>query len=128
MPWRAKASKAARHRAVVAAASRPLLGAARGGWGGGVRLLAGPLAGDVVLDQEQVVPGALDDVEEVLHQRDLLNLLLDEPLHELLRSEVARIPRELEESIDLLAHTLLLLQRHPHRRPRIVVAGLLGLD
>src|SRR6266511_137245 len=53
---------------------------------------------------------------------------VEEPLHELLRPEVVRIPRELEERVDLLADALLLLQRHLHGRHRIVVTGLLGLD
>ena len=47
-------------------------------------LLAELLAREVLLGQQRVVARALDDAQEVGHRRDLLDLLLDEPLHELL--------------------------------------------
>ena len=51
----------------------------------------GLLARHVVLDLHHVVARALDDAQQVGHRRDLLDLLLDEPLHELLARVVALV-------------------------------------
>src|SRR5215510_638038 len=64
-------------------------GAARGGRCPGLeRVLAVRLAGEEVLDEHDVVLRPGDDVEERGHRRDLLALLLEEPVPELLRDEV----------------------------------------
>src|SRR5215212_9277747 len=102
--------------------SRPRLGATpaeqrRSSGAGGVRRgrvlahLAQVLAREVVLDVHRVVLRALDDAQEVGHRRDLLDLLLDEPLHELLGRVVALLAREAGERVDLLADPLLLRER-----------------
>ena len=51
--------------------------------------LAAGLAGEVVLDQHDVVARALDDRQERGHRGHLLALLLQEPVQELLADEVA---------------------------------------
>src|SRR4051812_28575254 len=80
--------------AAVRTATAPALPGAQGPHsGGGARRVGGRrvlalapavLALDVVLDVHHVVARALGDAQEVAHRRDLLDLLLDEPLHELL--------------------------------------------
>ena len=74
-------------------------------WGRGGRV-SGPfarvLAGDVVLRQQEIVLRALDHVEQVAHQRDLLDLLLDEPLEELLGAVVLQLAGELEAEFQRL--------------------------
>ena len=57
----------------------------RRGWRAGLeRVLAAGRPGDVLLDLEQVPLAALDDREQLRHRRDLLALLLEEPVEELL--------------------------------------------
>src|SRR3954454_16548390 len=56
-------------------------------------ILARMLARKEVLDFGYAVPRALGDRQEVAHRRDLLDLLGDEPLHELLGGEVTLVPR-----------------------------------
>src|SRR5215207_7373202 len=92
---------------------RTLQRAARHGWGGGVGglLLADALPREVLLGEQRVVARALDDAQQVGHRRDLLDLLLDEPLHELLARVVARLARGRGETVDLVGHALLLLER-----------------
>ncbi len=77
------------------------------------RVHAPALTREVVLDQHHVVPRALDDGQQRAHRRDLLALLLQEPVQELLADQVALGARELGEVGDLLGHALLLLQRQP---------------
>ena len=60
------------------------------------------LAREEVLDQHHVVARALDHGQQRAHRRDLLALLLQEPVQELLADEVALGPRELREVGDLL--------------------------
>src|SRR4051794_15739952 len=74
------------------------------------------LALDVLLDRLDVVAGASDDGEQVVHRGDLLDLLLDEPLHELLGGEVALLPGGPGEREDLLRDALLLREGELHRR------------
>src|SRR6476646_9376150 len=69
------------------------------------------LAREVLLGQQRVLARALDDAQEVGHRRDLLDLLLDEPLHELLRRVVALLARDAGQRVDLLGDALLLLER-----------------
>ena len=78
------------------------------------RGLASGLAGQVVLDQHHVVSRALDHRQQGGHRGDLLALLLQEPVEELLADEIALGAGVLGEALDLLGHTLLLLQREPH--------------
>ena len=59
--------------------------------------LAAGLAGDVLLDVLEVVLVAGHDREQVGHRRDLLDLLLDEPLHELLGGEVGLLAGDPEQ-------------------------------
>jgi hypothetical protein len=95
--------------------------AAGDGGRGRVRaLLAELLAREVLLGQQRVVARALDDAQEVGHRRDLLDLLLDEPLHELLRRVVALLARDAGQRVDLLGHALLLLERERDRADDVV--------
>ncbi len=75
---------------------------------GGVGVGTALLAGDVLLDVLDVVDVAGDDGQQVGHGRDLLDLLLDEPLHELLGGEVVLLARDPQQPVDLLGHPLLL--------------------
>ena len=77
--------------------------------------LAGLLAREPVLGEHRVLARALDDGEQVAHRGDLLDLLLDEPLHELLAGVVAVLARGRGERVDLLRHALLLVERELHR-------------
>ena len=86
------------------------------------------LAGEEVLDQHHVVARALDDGQQRSHRRDLLALLLQEPVQELLAHEVAFRPRELRQIGDLLGHALLLLEREPNRLDDVREVGLRRLD
>jgi hypothetical protein len=74
-----------------------------------VLLAAG--ARQVVLDQEQVLARPLDGREQVRHRRDLLALLLKEPVEELLADEVPLLARQRDEPDDLFGDALLLLER-----------------
>jgi hypothetical protein len=83
----------------------------------------GRRAGELVLDEEKVRPGMLDRAEEVAHRGDLLDLLLQEPLHELLAQVVALLARELRELGALLGDALLLLERETDGRGRLGELG-----
>ncbi len=65
---------------------------------------------DEVLQVEQVALAALGDGLQGRHDGDLLDLLLDEPLHELLAEVVPGVPCGLREVDDLLGDRLLLLE------------------
>ena len=70
--------------------------AAGGGRGtSGRRPVADGHPGERVLDEQEVrLRGPLDELEQVAHRRDLLALLLEEPVQELLADEVALLARE----------------------------------
>ena len=78
-------------RASCCTSSRGALDSAGGGGGavGSAPSPPGVLAREVLLDRRGVLAGALGDAQQVAHRRDLLDLLLDEPLHELLGGVVA---------------------------------------
>ena len=78
------------------------------------------LAGEELLDAQGVVAGALDDPQERRHLGDFLDLLLDEPLHELLAREVAALARHAHEVGALIRDAPLLLER---QRDRLGEAG-----
>ena len=71
---------------------------------------------------------ALDDVEQGGHRRDLLALLLEEPVHELLRDEVALLAGRQRELLDLAGDPLLLVEREPHGLDHVRERRLWGLD
>ena len=71
---------------------------------------------------------ALDDRQEVVHQRDLLDLLLEEPLEELLALEVVLRAGERRQLVELLGHLALLLERDPHRLDDVGEAALRRRD
>src|SRR6185503_15360807 len=77
------------------------------------------LARDVLLDVLEVVLVAGDDREQVAHRGDLLDLLLDEPLHELLGGEVGLLAGGPEQAADLVGHPLLLVEGERHRRDQV---------
>src|SRR5882757_2559679 len=119
----------ARRASARAAGRRCLVSLIRGRGSGRVgALFAHFLAGDEVLGEQQVVAGALDHVQEVAHQRDLLDLLLDEPLQELLGAVVLQFAGELEEGEDLVADPFLLGEGHFHRLGAVGVGGRVRLD
>ena len=92
---------------------------------GRVRPLAARLlTRHVVLDLHDVVARALDDAQEVRHRRDLLDLLLDEPLHELLARVVALGAGAAGERVDLRGHAPLLVQRQRDGRDDVLEAHL----
>jgi hypothetical protein len=86
-------------------------------------MLAGPLAGrlarEVVLEQHRDLPRPLGDLEQIAHSGLLLDLLLEEPLQELLALVIARLARDLEQAVDLDRDPLLLLERVPDRRDMV---------
>ena len=65
-------------------------------------------------------PGPLHDREQRRHARDLLALLLQEPVQELLADEVVLLARELDEARDLLRDRLLLRERERDRLGRVL--------
>ena len=77
------------------------------------------MARQVVLGEQQVVGGALDDGEESGHARDLLALLLQEPIHELRADEVVLLTCERGEPDDLLGDGALLLEGERDRSDRV---------
>src|SRR6478672_5715857 len=79
------------------------------------RVRAPGLAREVVLDEHHVVLQPLDDLEERRHRRDLLALLLQEPVHELLGDEIAGLARRDGELRDLGGDPLLLVERERDR-------------
>src|SRR5213592_515309 len=83
--------------------------------GGRVAARAVLLAPDVLLDRLDVVLGAGDHGEQVVHRGDLLDLLLDEPLHELLGGEVVLLAGRAGQCENLLGDALLLGQRELDR-------------
>ena len=69
------------------------------------------LAREELLDAQRVVTGALDDAQQRRHLGDLFELLLDEPLHELLAGEVAALARHAHEVGALIRDPPLLIER-----------------
>src|SRR3954453_22366106 len=74
-------------------------------------LRARMLAREVLLREQRVLARALDDPEQVGHRCDLLDLLPDEPLHELLRGVVLLPARDRRERVDLLRDPPILRER-----------------
>src|SRR4051812_10188103 len=111
-------------------------GAAGHRWRGGIgALAAGVLPGEVVLGEHRVLARALHHAQEIGHRRDLLDLLLEEPQHELLGQEVALLARDAGQLADLVGDAALLLERQrdglddvAERRARRGDAGDRGLD
>jgi hypothetical protein len=81
--------------------------------------LAGRLAREVVLEQHRDLPRPLGDLEQITHSGLLLDLLLEDPLQELLALVIARLARDLEQAVDLDRDPLFLLERVPHRRDMV---------
>ena len=79
---------------------------------------AASLARDEVLEVEQVGARALADPNQRGHQGDLLDLLLEEPVHELLAEEVALVARDGGQPGDLLGDGALLIERQAQRLGR----------
>lgn len=97
------------------------------GWCGGVRRCgAAYLTGDEVLEVEQVAVAAVGDGLEGAHDRGLVDLLFEEPLHELLTQEVSLVARGLRQVDDLIGDGLLLRERVLDRCP-VVGERVLGL-
>src|SRR5262245_10274376 len=92
------------------------------------RVLAAALASEVLLDVQEIVAAALDDGEELGHGRDLLALLLEEPVQELLADELPLLARLLHELDDLVGDPLLLLERERDRRDGVRERRLRRLD
>src|SRR5438105_917442 len=82
---------------------------------GGVGGLRRRLAGQVLLGQQRVSPRPLDHLQQAGHARDLLHLLLDEPVHELLAGVVTQLARERGKPADLVADAALLFERQRDR-------------
>src|SRR5699024_5444118 len=80
------------------------------GRGAGVGAGTG-LAGEVLLDAEPAIVRALGDGHQRVHVRDLLDLLAQEPQHELLAQRIGLGTRRLEQRLDLPGDLLLLLKR-----------------
>ncbi len=94
--------------------------------------------GQVVLDQQQLRPGAADDAQQQVHAGDLLQLLVHEPLQEVVGDVVALLGSLLHQGVDLLGHLHLPVQgeldrllrggeailRRPHGRDDDAAAGL----
>src|ERR1700751_2954735 len=80
--------------ASTTASATALERAARGMRGRGIPRRGGRFSGQVFLGEQWVVAGALDHREQARHARNLLDLLLDEPLHELLAGVVAELTRK----------------------------------
>src|ERR671917_1238806 len=80
-----------------------------------LRTRPGLIAGEVLLEQHRDRDGALGDGQQVAHRGLLLDLLLEEPLHELLARVVARLAGDLEQLGDLDGHLALLLEREADR-------------
>jgi hypothetical protein len=69
------------------------------------------LSGDVFLERHWQVADPLGDGEQVGHRRLLFDLLLEEPLDELLAEVVALLPSEREQLADLAAYLSFLVER-----------------
>src|SRR5215212_9539425 len=82
------------------------------------------LAREVLLREQRVLARALDDPEQVGHRRDLLDLLPDEPLHELLRGVVLLLAGDRRERVDLLRDPPLLRERERDGRHDVLERGL----
>ena len=92
-------------------------------------LVADGRACERVLGKQDVrLQRALDELQEVAHRRDLLALLLQEPVHRLLAHEVALLAGEPEQVRDLLGDALLLLECHAHRLDGVCEVGLRRLN
>src|SRR5690606_8016220 len=87
---------------------------------GGLPAVTDLLACDVVLEVEQVGPGALGDREQRRRGGDLLDLLLEEPQQELLAERVALLARRAEQLLDLGGDLLFLLERKADRGHDVV--------
>src|SRR5699024_872302 len=101
-------------------------GRARGtGCGLTVAVLTGHVSSHEGLHVEQVPVGAVHHVEEGRHLGDLLDLLLKEPLQELLADVFVLVPGDLGQTLELRGHFTLLLQGQCNQIPR---SGEIGHD
>jgi len=75
------------------------------------------VARDFEMALERIVPEdwGWQHIEEGRHRRDLLPLLLEEPVHELLGDEVALVTGRQRELLDLAGDPLLLVERELYR-------------
>src|SRR5687767_11116419 len=103
--------------------------AACGGRGAGLeRVLASRLARKEVLHLHHVVLRPRDDVEEAGHRGHLLALFLQEPVHELLRYEIALLASGERELLDLTGDALLLVEGKLDRGDDVLELDLRRLD
>jgi hypothetical protein len=86
------------------------------------------LACEELLDAQRVVAGTLDDAQERRHLGDLFDLLLDEPLHELLARVVAVLAGDAHEIGALIRDPPLLLERERDRLGEPGERGLRRVD
>ena len=78
------------------------------------------VAGDEVFQLEQVGAGTIGDPDKRRHQGHLFDLLLQEPLHELLAEVIALVAGHCREPADLLGDRAFLVERQRQRIARFV--------
>src|SRR5438093_5240740 len=77
-----------------------------------------PYPREVLVGLQQIVASALENLEQIIHRRNFLELLGQEPLQEIDRDVVVLLPREFDEPVDLLGDMNFLIERKLHRVPR----------
>ena len=97
--------------------------AAGGGWPPGPASFVAVPRARASSTRSTFVAGALHGREEGAHRRHLLALLLEEPVQELLADELAVLPRDADEALDLLRHLALLRERELDGRDEVVELG-----
>src|SRR5215211_5916303 len=111
--WRAWSEQASTGRSCGAPGSSAQL--TSGGALARVRAELVSVAGEELLEHHRILAHALRDLQQRLHGGLLLDLLVDEPLHEALTGVVVRLPRDLEQLADRDRHLLLVLEGQPDR-------------
>ena len=61
---------------------------------------------------EQICSGALDDLEQVVHRRNFLELLSQEPLEKIDRDVIVLVSAERDQPVDLLGDMNFLVERN----------------
>jgi hypothetical protein len=72
----------------------------------------------VLVRLQKIVASALDDLQQIIHRRNFLELLGQEPLQKINRDVIVLLSRELNQPIDLVGDMNLLIKRKFHRVPR----------
>jgi len=59
---------------------------------------------------QEIVASALENLEQIIHRRNFLELLSQKPLKEINRDVIVLLSREFDQAVDLIGHVNLLIE------------------